>query len=148
MPFVYAQNLSADEISALSGFLKVYEQSRINELFYKEYLLRDIDSDGKFEVIEISNEVETNYPGLLDIELFQIFEYHVVYHFDEKTKSYKSDPARFGFYYKSRKIFHEVWLNEILNSTTLEAKNKAIIQSNQGYFVKEIKKIIKKLSEY
>jgi hypothetical protein len=97
----------------------------------RRYEVRDLDSDGRFEVLEYIGAYE-EAEGFLNDELAPAFEWAEVYR--ERDGRFLKGTGAFKSFLKERKAFYESWLKALDNPRRLSADSQGLIRANLREF--------------
>ncbi|MEC9282100.1 MAG: hypothetical protein VX642_05270 [Bdellovibrionota bacterium] len=131
-------------LSLASRFIKTHSNkaSGLNGNPQRNYSIKDINNDGIPEILEFSNSVEDEHPGLLNLELNQAFEWITI--FKLKDGKFIDKTTYFDFFLSKRRTHYELWLKLIETSSHLSNDSKKLIEENKTFFIKSILKLKKR----
>lgn len=140
--FLYLNNAYAQNLEEAGKFITILsKQSHINHgIPLNSYIITDLNLDGLYEVIEITNEIENESPGFLNVELVEAFNNESVFSF--KNGEFKECYEGFDEYLMRRLSHYEFWKELILNPSALSQDSKNIIKANSTYFQEKIDHLI------
>lgn len=98
----------------------------------RNYIVKDLDSDGVEEIIEVINTIEEEAPGLLNSQLLPAFEFHKVYKFHKAD--FIEDYSGLDSFLKVRIEHYDNWIYKIENPNILSDDSKSLIHHNHDKF--------------
>jgi len=101
----------------------------------RKYEIRDLDSDGRFEVLEYISAYE-EAQGFLNDELEPAFDWVDIY--PERNGRFAKAAGSFPSFLKARKIHYMSWLKALENPQHLNSDSQGLIKAN----IKDFQRIL------
>lgn len=134
--------------SAMSAARFVAELSRASPSHHgravRTYEIRDIDGDGKFEVLEHVNAYE-QAKGFLNVEIEPAFDWITIYR--ERDGRFVEATGEFSDLLRIRRIHYVLWLRMFANPQSLNADSKQLVEKNRGEFRAILSTYVRRVDE-
>lgn len=108
------------------------------------YVLRDLDNDGLFEVLEYVSAFE-NTPGFMNVELNGAFEWVNIYVLDKG--GYHMRTGSFRWFLTERHEHYQFWLRVLESPAALTADGRALVKANAAKFRSVLIDYLRKIQE-
>ena len=106
----------------------------------RTYRTEDLNKDKQPEVLEITNPIDEESTGLLNIELAPAFEWIDVY--QKQNDGFALATEKFSEFLKTRRAFYVEWLKKLENPAGLNADSQQLIRSNLQQFQETLNRFI------
>ncbi len=108
----------------------------------RTYEIRDLDHDGKFEVLEHISAYE-DAPGFLNVEISPAFEWINIY--SEKNGRFVDEAREFPSFLNEREEHYDFWLRVIEHPEVLDQDSQKLIENNKKEFREVISGYLQKI---
>src|SRR3989337_790126 len=131
--FVAGQDRSTSSVDAAAAFAA--ELSRLSPLHenvpLRTYAIRDLDHDGRYEVLETVAAFESA-PGFLNVEIATAFEW--VHGYRCKDGKFTEDTRSFRWVISERKAHYEFWRRGLDAPSVLSPDSRSLVEANRTDF--------------
>jgi hypothetical protein len=110
----------------------------------RTYCIRNIDHDGKFEVLECVSAYE-NAPGFLNVEVAPAFEWITIYR--EQDGRFVEATKDFPQFLAERKEHYKFWFRVLDHPDAMSQDSQALIEKNKEEFRKVILGYMQRLEQ-
>src|SRR3990172_9550488 len=97
----------------------------------RTYAIRDLDRDGRYEVLETVSAFESA-PGFLNVEIGPAFEWVHVYRC--KDGKFTEDTRSFRWFLLERKAHYEFWRRVLDAPSVLSPDSRSLVEANRADF--------------
>jgi len=108
----------------------------------RKYEVRDLDADGRFEVLEYISAYE-EAEGFLNEELEPAFDWVDIYR--ERNGRFVKATGAFPSFLKGCKVFYESWLKAFENPSSLSSDSQGLIKANIREFQETLRGYIRRI---
>ncbi len=110
----------------------------------RTYVLRDLDHDGQFEVLEYVSAFEDS-PGFMNVELNSAFEWVNIYALHEGK--YRERTGSFDWFLTERKEHYQFWLRVLESPVALSADSRALVRANGTRFRSILRDYLRRIED-
>ena len=110
----------------------------------RTYEIRDLDHDGKLEVLEHISAYE-DVPGFLNVEIENAFEWINVYR--EKDSRFVEATKEFSWFLTERKAHYQFWLRVLEHLDVLNEDSRKLVEENKEHFREVLSGYLQKLNQ-
>lgn len=137
---------SSDSASLAAAFARqLAAQSPVHDgVPLRAYVLRDLDNDGLFEVLEYVSAFEST-PGFMNVELNGAFEWVNIYVLDKG--GYRMRTGSFRRFLTERREHYQFWLRVLESPAALTADSRTLVKANAAKFRSVLIDYLRKLQE-
>ena len=144
--FVAGQDRSPSSADAAAAFAA--ELSRLSPLHenvpLRTYAIRDLDHDGRYEVLETVSAFESA-PGFLNVEIATAFEWVHVYRC--KDGKFTEDTRSFRWFLSERKAHYEFWRRVLDAPSVLSPDSRSLVEANRTDFRRILDMYLKRIED-
>ncbi|SDL29646.1 hypothetical protein SAMN05421823_105134 [Catalinimonas alkaloidigena] len=112
----------------------------------RTYLFQDVNYDGIYEVVEMTNKIEERSPGFLVYELSAAFYQPNVYSYT--NGEFKAGCEDCSWYWQTKLLDHEHWKHLLENPVNLSKDSQQLIDANRKLFMSEIDRLIEETKRH
>lgn len=110
----------------------------------RTYVLRDLDHDGQFEVLEYVSTFEDS-PGFINVELNGAFEWVNIYGLEKGV--YRERTGSFRSFLMERKEHYRFWLRILEAPAALNPDSRSLVEANKGKFRSILRGYLRRIEE-
>jgi len=144
--FVAGQDRSTSSVDTAAAFAA--ELSRLSPLHenvpLRTYAIRDLDHDGRYEVLETVSAFESA-PGFLNVEIATAFEWVHVYRC--KDGKFTEDTRSFRWFLSERKAHYEFWRRVLDAPSVLSPDSRSLVEANRTDFRRILDMYLKRIED-
>ena len=144
--FVAGHDRSTSSVDTAAAFAA--ELSRLSPLHenvpLRTYAIRDLDHDGRYEVLETVAAFESA-PGFLNVEIATAFEWVHVYRC--KDGKFSEDTRSFRWFLSERKVHYEFWRRVLDAPSVLSPDSRSLVEANRTDFRRILDMYLKRIED-